>query len=94
MTQIEPQSQDATLETLSVRLDIIGRQLDWLCENMAGMFSFVQTTAQNGGGIRGMLKSLKDAPVMSPQQAQLKQQLLEEGEMNERYIPGGQGTAS
>lgn len=92
MTQIEPQSREVTLESLSARLDVMGQQLDWLCEqqawlcqNMSGMFSFVTQMGQNGGGIRGMLKSMKDMPAVTPQQAALKQQLLEEGEAIERH---------
>lgn len=94
MTQLEPQSREVTLESLSAKIDLLGQQLDWLCNNMDGMFQFVTQMGQNGGGIRGMLKSLKDAPVMSQQQEQAKAALLKEGESIERYIPGGQGQVS
>lgn len=89
MTQLEPKTQEITLESLSHRLDLIGNQLDWLCENMAGMFQFVTTMGQNGGGIRGVLRSLKEAPAITPQQQTAKQELLKEGEEIERHISRG-----
>lgn len=53
---------DVTLDSLAHRLDALGKQMDWLCENMQSLFLFVQTVGQNGGGIRGMLQTLRHAP--------------------------------
>lgn len=57
-----PDSPPITLESLAHRLDALGKQMDWLCENMQSLFLFVQTVGQNGGGIRGMLQTLRHAP--------------------------------
>lgn len=56
------ESPEITLEALAHRLDALGKQMDWLCENMQSLFLFVQTVSQNGGGIRGMLQTLRSAP--------------------------------
>jgi hypothetical protein len=46
---------------------MLGKQMDWLCENLQSLFYFVQQAGQNGGGIRGMLAALKhSAPVVEP----------------------------
>lgn len=58
-------AQEVSLEQqIIVRLDALGRQMDWLCENLASLFGFVQQMGQNGGGIRGMMKMLQQAPEM------------------------------
>lgn len=58
---------DITLASLAYRLDMLGKQMDWLCENLQSLFYFVQQAGQNGGGIRGMLAALKhSAPVVEP----------------------------
>jgi hypothetical protein len=36
--------------------------MNWLCENMQGLFQFVNQMSANGGGIRGMMHALKQAP--------------------------------
>ena len=69
-------------EELAARLDILGEQLNWLCENMAQLFQFVGTVSNNGGGIRGLMRSLKDQQPYSavgevPVGAQIKQQITE-----------------
>lgn len=38
----------------------IGTQLNWLTENLAGVFNMVNTVSQNGGGVRGMMKMMKE----------------------------------
>ena len=53
---------EITLDALAHRLDALGKQMDWLCENMQSLFLFVQTVGSNGGGIRGMLQTLRQAP--------------------------------
>lgn len=51
--------QEVTLESIATRLDALGAQMDWLCTNLASLFGFVQSMSQNGGGLRGMMKALK-----------------------------------
>lgn len=64
---------EVTLESLSARLDAyeadsrrrddqLGMQMNWLCENLQSLFLFTQRAAQNGGGIRGMIQTLRQAP--------------------------------
>lgn len=60
-------------EELARRLDIIGHQLNWLCENMQSLFYFVQQVSSSGGGVRGMLHAIKNMP----SEMQLKQQPTE-----------------
>lgn len=38
----------------------IGGQLNWLCENLAGVFGMVTAMSQNGGGVRGLMKVMKE----------------------------------
>jgi len=58
---------EVTLVSLAYRLDMLGKQMDWLCENLQSLFFFVQQAGKNGGGIRGMLAALKQsAPVVEP----------------------------
>ena len=55
--------QEITLEDLARRLDVIGRQMDWLIENLQSLFQFVTAMGNSGGGIRGILKAMKtEAP--------------------------------
>lgn len=59
----EPEiKEEVTLESLSARLDMLGEQMNWLCENLAGVFGIVNQMGQNGGGIRGMMKAMKEIP--------------------------------
>jgi hypothetical protein len=59
----EPEiKEEVTLELLAAKVDMIGEQLNWLCENLAGVFGMVTQMTANGGGIRGMMKAMKDAP--------------------------------
>jgi hypothetical protein len=48
-----------TLEDLAQRLDNLGEQMNWLCENLASLFTFVNAMSSNGGGMRGLMKTLK-----------------------------------
>lgn len=52
--------EEITLESIAVRLDALGGQMNWLCENLAQLFTFVSAMGQNGGGIRGAMKMLKE----------------------------------
>lgn len=56
------ETQEVTLESLAARLDQLGMQMNWLCENLQSLFIFVQAAGQNGGGIRGMIQALKHSP--------------------------------
>jgi hypothetical protein len=38
----------------------LGNQLNWLCENLAGVFGIVTAMSQNGGGVRGLMKVMKE----------------------------------
>lgn len=62
-TDVKP----VTLDDLAARMDLLGNQMNWLCENLASLFGFVNQMSQNGGGIRGMMKALKqqEAVVMT-----------------------------
>jgi hypothetical protein len=53
-----------TLDDVVAKLDMLGEQLNWLCENLAGVFGVVTQMSANGGGIRGMMKAMKDAPAI------------------------------
>jgi hypothetical protein len=53
-----------SLEDLAEKIDAIGNQMDWLCTNLASLFTFAQQMGNNGGGIRGMLNLLKGLPAM------------------------------
>lgn len=64
---------ELTLDDLAKRLDLIGQQMNWLCENLASLFGFVNQMATNGGGIRGMMKALKQQegmPIISEAQGE------------------------
>jgi hypothetical protein len=64
----EPQLKvEVTVESLGVKMDMLGEQMNWLCENLAALFGFVNQMGQNGGGIRGMLKAMKETPGLSEQ---------------------------
>ena len=56
-----------TLDDLAKRIDILGQQMNWLCENLQSLFGFVNAMSNNGGGVRGLMKALKEqqAPGMS-----------------------------
>ena len=56
-----------TLDDLARRIDILGQQMNWLCENLQSLFGFVNAMSNNGGGVRGLMKALKEqqAPGMS-----------------------------
>jgi hypothetical protein len=72
VSELEEQ-QEITLEQVAQRLDALGQQMNWLCENMASLFGFVNQMGKNGGGIRGLMRTIKDA---TP--PELKQQLEQE----------------
>lgn len=62
--------QEVTLESLADKLDTIGLQMNWLCENLQSLFAFVNQMSGQGGGIRSVLHALKQgAPEMSTQPA-------------------------
>lgn len=60
---------EITLQDVITRLDSIGKQMDWLCENLAELFQFVSQIGSNGGGIRGLMGLMKSGP---PQLTQLQ----------------------
>jgi hypothetical protein len=55
-----PPATEITLESLAARIDSLGAQMTWLCENMQGLFQFITQMGQQGGGIRGLLGALKN----------------------------------
>lgn len=84
MSDIEsPLTGVVTNEEIAARLDSLGQQMDWLCENMSQLFQFVGAVSNNGGGIRGLMRSLKDQqPNLSttgntPVGSQIRQQITE-----------------
>jgi hypothetical protein len=74
MTDIDTEinTETVTLETLAARLDSLGKQMDWVCENLAALFQFVNQIGSNGGGIRGMMALLKQGPPPIPAQSEIK----------------------
>lgn len=69
----QEERQEITIDELAQRLDALGQQMNWLCENMANLFGFVNQMGKNGGGIRGLMRTIKE--VTPPE---LKQQLDQE----------------
>jgi hypothetical protein len=76
-TQVNEQAESpppqVTLETLAAEvlqlreatatgLDQIGTQMNWLCDNLQSLFSFINHLNSNGGGMRGLMKAMKSAP--------------------------------
>ena len=59
-TDIGP--KPVTLEDLAQRMDVLGNQMNWLCENLTSLFAFVNQMGQSGGGIRGLMHMLKQGP--------------------------------
>ena len=54
--------KEVTLDELASKLDVLGQQMNWLCENLTSLFAFVQQMSSNGGGIRGLMHMLKQGP--------------------------------
>lgn len=54
--------QEITLADVAGRLDMLGQQMNWLCENLTSLFGFVSAMSNNGGGIRGLMSALKQGP--------------------------------
>jgi anti-sigma regulatory factor (Ser/Thr protein kinase) len=50
---------EITNEVLAAKIDKLGAQMDWLCENLASLFTFAQQLGSNGGGIRGLMSLMK-----------------------------------
>lgn len=48
------------LEAIYLQQEQLGLQINWLCENLAQVFGVVQAMGQNGGGIRGLMKMMKE----------------------------------
>ena|SRR5215469_5968768 len=55
-----PLTDRELLEAIKSQQEQLGMQLNWLCENLAGVFGLVQTMSQNGGGVRGLMKMMKE----------------------------------
>jgi hypothetical protein len=62
-----PPSSEFTMDDLVARMDMFGEQMNWLCDNLAGLFQFVNQMGANGGGIRGLIKATKDMPELIQQ---------------------------
>ena len=59
-TEIPPEeTKEITLADLSHRIDMMGEQLNWLCDNLQSLFQFVNAVGQQGGGIRGLMSAMK-----------------------------------
>ena len=56
--QVEVVGEPTRALTLEEKVDIIGGQLNWLCENLTALFGLVNSMGQNGGGIRGLMKAM------------------------------------
>lgn len=54
---VEPEVKEQL--TVDEKLDRIGAQLNWLVENLSSLFVFAQQLGNNGGGIMGLLKGMK-----------------------------------
>ena len=54
--------EETTLDDLARRMDVLGNQMNWLCENLTSLFAFVNQMGQSGGGIRGLMTMLKAGP--------------------------------
>jgi hypothetical protein len=62
-------TEAVTLETLAEKLDVIGQQLNWLTENLQSLFLFVNQVSSSGGGIRGLMHAMRQAPPnLTPQE--------------------------
>jgi len=59
---VDVSPEEVTLAELARRLDILGNQMNWLCENLTSLFAFVNQMGQQGGGIRGLMHMLKQGP--------------------------------
>lgn len=57
--------QEITLEDLAARMDMFGQQMNWLCENLQSLFVFVNAMGDSGGGIRGLMKAMKNTPELA-----------------------------
>lgn len=53
---------EITLQSLADRMDTLGEQMNWLCENLQSLFAFVNQIGGNGGGMRGIMHALKQGP--------------------------------
>lgn len=67
MAEVPPETEEITLDSLAARLDVLGNQMNWVCENLQSVFAFVQQMGQSGGGFRGMMQALKNG---QPQEVQ------------------------
>jgi hypothetical protein len=63
-------SGEATVKeelTVDEKLDRLGAQMNWLVENLSSLFVFAQQLGNNGGGIMGLLKGMKQGgPQLTP----------------------------
>lgn len=64
----QPVREEVTLESLAQRMDMFGAQMNWLCENLAELFKFVNAMSASGGSVRGMMKALKNVAPPEVQQ--------------------------
>lgn len=54
-------SVEQKLDLVLQQQNLLGQQMNWLVDNLSSLFSFVGNVSQGGGGIRGLMKGLKDA---------------------------------
>lgn len=59
-TEVTLESLQNEIRQLREQVDQLGGLLNWLCENMQGLFQFIQQMGQSGGGIRGLMSALKN----------------------------------
>jgi hypothetical protein len=56
------QSIDGSQADLLEKMDKLGEQMNWLCENLQSLFVFASQLSASGGGLRGVLSLLKSSP--------------------------------
>lgn len=56
------ENQAVSNEDIAQKLDALGEQMNWLCENLSSLFEFVSQMGASGGGLRGVLSLLKSSP--------------------------------
>lgn len=57
---MDTQQEALTLDDIAARIDVLGQQMNWLCENLQSLFGFINAMSNNGGGVRGLMKALKE----------------------------------
>lgn len=69
--ETENLTTEVTLNELGRRMDVLGQQMNWLCENLQSLFGFVNAMSSNGGGVRGLMKAIKEQqPLGTPEEGE------------------------